>query len=155
MSEKIKKIFIYAIGSVGGAGYFPKAPGTFASALAIIAYFLISPGWQTLSLLIIISLVLGILVTPYIEKGSGTDPGLIVIDEVAGQWMAFLFLPHINLLILLTGFILFRVFDIWKPLGINNLQTLKSGWGVMLDDILAGVYANIILQILIFYGVFR
>lgn len=155
MREKTKKSFIYAICSVGGAGYFPKAPGTFASALAATSFYFFNPAWQVLSLLIITSLILGILFTPYIEQNSGKDPGLIVIDEVAGQWLAFLFLPLNNPAILITGFILFRVFDIWKPLGINNLQTLKSGWGVMLDDILAGVYANIILQILIFYGVFR
>jgi phosphatidylglycerophosphatase A len=154
MREKIKNIFIYAICSVGGSGYFPKAPGTFASLLATITYFFVNPHWQTLSLLIVTSLVLGILLTPYIEQNSGKDPSLIVIDEVAGQWLAFLFLPQNNLAILITGFILFRIFDIWKPLGINKLQSIKSGWGVMLDDILAGVYANIILQVLIFYGVF-
>jgi len=149
-----KNWFAYAICSVAGIGYFPKAPGTFASAVAAIVYFLLNPLWQELFIGIIIILILGILFTGYVEQLSGKDPGLIVIDEFAGQWATFLFLPNNDLFIVISGFILFRFFDILKPLGINSLQKLPGGWGVMIDDVLAGIYANIILQILIYIGVF-
>ena len=152
--QKIKILLAYAICSVAGAGYFPKTPGTFVSAIAAILYLIISPGWQGLFFAIVVALILGLLFTGQVERLSGKDPGFIVIDEVGGQWLTFLFLPKNDLIIVITGFILFRVFDILKPFGINKMQKLRSGWGVMLDDLLAGFYANIILQALIYSGVF-
>ena len=74
----------------------------------------------------------------------------MVIDEVAGMWVSVLFLPQ-NLWLLIAGFILFRFFDIVKPLYIRRMEAFKGGWGVMLDDVLAGVYANIILQVIVFF----
>ena len=91
--------------------------------------------------------------TSEIEKNDGTDPGHIVIDEIAGQWLTFLFIGHLSVVIVLAGFILFRLFDILKPLGINKIQELKGGWGVMLDDVLAAIYANTILHLLILTGI--
>ncbi len=154
MQKKIKNIFAYSICSVAGAGYFPKAPGTFASIIAASLYYLINPDWPGLFFGIIVTLILGLIFTGYVEQFSGKDPGLIVIDEVSGQWICFLFLPQNDLIIVITAFILFRIFDILKPMGINKLQEFKAGWGVMLDDVLAGIYTNIILQILILTGVF-
>lgn len=151
---KNKNGLAYAICSVAGIGYFPQAPGTFASALATILYFVISPNWQGLFLGIIIALVLGLLFTGQVELLSGKDPAFIVIDEFAGQWLTFLFLPQNDLIIVIAGFILFRVFDILKPLGIDKVQKLKSGRGVMLDDLLAALYANLTLHVLIYSGVF-
>ena len=76
----------------------------------------------------------------------GKDPSKLVLDEWAGQAVVFLGLPFYNiigpdLLLLITGFIFFRFFDIKKPLGVNELQQFPGGWGILLDDLLAGVYA--------------
>ena len=71
----------------------------------------------------------------------------MVIDEVAGQLLTFLFLP-VNPFNLISGFVLFRIFDIWKPYPIRKLESLKHGVGIMADDLLAGVYGNLILQLI-------
>jgi len=92
--------------------------------------------------------LLGIYVGNQVEADWGKDSYRVVIDEVAGQMVALLFIPltHTNLLI---GLFLFRFFDILKPLGIRKLEKLPAGTGVMMDDILAGVYANVVLQVII------
>lgn len=137
-----------------GAGFSPIAPGTAGAALACGVLW----GIQKLELfttyspffigLIIICTVLGVVSTNYLEKSWGKDPSKVVMDEVIGMWITMLFVPFsgVNLLI---GFILFRFFDIAKPLGIRKLEALPKGVGVMADDVLAGIYANIVLQIVI------
>jgi phosphatidylglycerophosphatase A len=137
------------LGTVFGIGYTPKAPGTAASLFAAIIYFFIKPDSTFLAILCIIIFVIGIFITPALENIAGKDPSLLVIDELAGQWVAFLFVNQVSIIAILTGFILFRLFDILKPLGINKLQDLHGGWGVMLDDILAGLYSAIIMYFLI------
>lgn len=90
-----------------------------------------------------------------IEKAYGPDPGECVSDEFAGQAIVFLFIPiytswEYNLLVFISGFILFRFFDILKPLGIGAIQNTEGGWGVLLDDIVAGMYAQMCLLFVIF-----
>ena len=80
------------------------------------------------------------------EKDWGHDAGKIVIDEVVGMWITLWLVPK-SLMLYAIGFVLFRVFDILKPLGVRQSQKLPGGWGVMVDDLLAGVYANLILQL--------
>ena len=82
------------------------------------------------------------------EEKHGNDPGIIVIDEFVGQWISLLFLPRI-LWIYVAAFMLFRIFDILKPFPANDSQKLKHGWGVMIDDVIAGIYTNLVLQLLI------
>jgi phosphatidylglycerophosphatase A len=78
------------------------------------------------------------------------DPGAVVVDEVAGQLMAFLFVPGgAGVWAILAGFLAFRAFDIWKPYPIRRLEALASGLGIMADDILAGAYAAILVSLLI------
>jgi phosphatidylglycerophosphatase A len=89
---------------------------------------------------------LGIYVGNKVEPEWGKDSYRVVIDEVAGMLVTMLFLPA-NLYLLLAGLVLFRFFDILKPLGIRKMEALPGGTGVMMDDVLAGVYGNIILQI--------
>lgn len=84
-----------------------------------------------------------------LEEEWGEDPSKVVIDETVGLWISMLFIP-INTYTLILAFILFRFFDILKPLGIRKLDQLKNSWGVMLDDILAGVYANMVLQLIVY-----
>jgi phosphatidylglycerophosphatase A len=133
-------------------GFIPGAPGTYASLATTILFFLayqlsgkILPVYH-LSAIGLITLA-GILASAQISRSTGQeDPSFIVIDEVAGQLLAFLFLP-VNFLNLGLGFVLFRIFDMWKPFPIRKLESLGNGVGVMADDLLAGVYANVILQL--------
>lgn len=151
-TNKILKFLAYFSGTIVGTGYFPIAPGTLGSALAVIVIYFFKPGAIDLGTLITTFFLIGLFSSNIIEKKDGKDPGHIIIDEVAGQWLTFLFIAPLNLFVLCGGFLLFRIFDIFKPLGINRLQKLKGGWGVMLDDIAAAIYANIVLQIIIYTG---
>ena len=103
---------------------------------------------QSLHLILGIILGFGVYTSSITEnKLKKKDPGVIVIDEWVGQWIALLFLPK-SFLWGLVAFALFRLFDIWKPYPINILDKLKKGWGIMLDDVLAGIYALVIISIL-------
>ncbi|MBI3606311.1 MAG: phosphatidylglycerophosphatase A [Nitrospirae bacterium] len=136
------------IATGGFAGYFPKIPGTFASAVGIGLFYPVS----TLSLPIQLAaisllLALGVWSSFIVEKAlNQTDPGIIVIDEIAGIWIALVLIPY-QWKFLILSFILFRFFDIKKPFFIHRLQSLKGGWGVMLDDCLAGLYTNLAVQV--------
>lgn len=148
----MKRFIIYAIGTGLGSGYIPIAPGTTGSLLALLIYFLFplsSVHWLSITILLFF---IGVWAGSEIEKDKGDDPGLVVIDEIVGQWLAVIFLPP-TLVTLLVGFILFRIFDIYKPYPINKSQKLKAGWGIMIDDALAGVYVNIILHLIYFVGI--
>jgi len=151
----IKKYISYAICTIFGAGYFPIAPGTFTSILAVLLIYFLQPGFIILTILGAVTFLLGVTLSHEIEKYDGTDPGHVVIDEVCGQWLTFILIAQTSWLIFLAGLILFRFFDILKPLGINKLQKLHGGWGIMLDDVVAGICSNLILQILIFSGIFQ
>ena len=151
MKINIQKILATSL----GAGYFPIAPGTIGAMMALPVYFLyhgrILSSLQynlLLAVLILLSYFIGVWTANGLQKEWGADPKRIVIDETHGQWIAMLALP-LNLWYLLLSFVLFRLFDIWKPLGIRKLDHIKSGHGVMLDDTLSGVYALVIIQILV------
>lgn len=147
----------FALGSGLYSGLTLKAPGTAGSFLALIFILLIVQA-QLFGLLIVFLLVCSVSslwVAPYFEEEFGKDPGVMVIDEWAGQCMTFLAITfteslQTNILILLTGFLLFRFFDILKPLGIKKLQNNPGGIGILADDLLAGLYALICLKTLIF-----
>ena len=134
-------------------GFIPGAPGTYASLATTVLFFLvyrlsnrILPPLH-LSAICLISLA-GILVSAEITRDTGQeDPSFIVIDEVAGQLLTFLFLP-VTFLNLLLGFLAFRAFDMWKPFPIRKLESLGEGVGVMADDLLAGVYGNVLLHLI-------
>jgi len=139
-----------------GAGYSPFAPGTAGAIVGCIALWLFKK-YNLISTtntpvlfigLILITTVLGIIATDKLEEDWGKDPSKVVLDEVIGMWITMMFVPFTPLYVLI-GFGLFRFFDIAKPLGIRKLESLKGGVGVMADDILAGIYANIILRIIV------
>ncbi len=139
------------------SGLVPKAPGTAGSLFAAILLGLAAysiPDWvNTYSLIGVISLFffIGVIAANQLEETLGKDPGCIVIDEFVGMWITLLFLP-INWMTLLIGFALFRFFDILKPLFIGTIdKKVKGGLGVMLDDVLAGIYANICLQAIVWF----
>jgi phosphatidylglycerophosphatase A len=151
--------FIYKlIASALGSGYSPIAPGT-AGAIVGCAFLWLFEKYQLISTtetpfifigLIIIITLLGVFVTNQLTKEWGKDPSKVVIDEVVGLWIAMIFIPF-NWINLILAFVLFRFFDIAKPLGIRKMEKLKGGIGVMFDDVLAGVYSNILLQIILYF----
>ncbi|MCO5248625.1 MAG: phosphatidylglycerophosphatase A [Chitinophagales bacterium] len=140
-----------------GAGFLPKSPGTWGSLVSLIPiYFILISAhpFTYLSVFIILSCVINLWVADVSEDTWGKDPSKMVIDEFAGQGVSFLAVAYWGVVLplpvaLLLGFIFFRFFDILKPLGINRLQSFKGGFGILLDDLLAGVYAMACLQVLI------
>lgn len=129
------------------SGHLPVAPGSWGSLLMVLLV-LFFPALNNLYLLSALSIG-GIAVANYEEQQTGIkDDSKIVIDEMAGQLLAFYTLKT-TIPVLIGGFILFRLFDITKPWLIDKAQNLPSGWGVMLDDILAGLTTLMILKIII------
>jgi phosphatidylglycerophosphatase A len=162
--------------STWGVGFIPFAPGTFGSAAGLGLYLLLRAGTlgivysfapdysltyesvESLRVMLMLAVIilitaLGIWAASRAEKIlARKDPGVVVVDEVAGQLITFLFIPlggRLSWWMLLAGFVLFRLFDIWKPYPIRRLESLESGLGIMADDILAGVYAAAALTLLL------
>ncbi len=99
--------------------------------------------------LILVTLVSGALSAAEVERREGTDdPSKIVVDEVVGQWIALFLLPF-SWPIVMAAFVLFRAFDIWKPFPVRAAERVGHGVGVMLDDVVAGVYANLVIRLLL------
>jgi phosphatidylglycerophosphatase A len=144
---KIIKTTSYIIATAFGCGYIPKIPGTVGSLLAVLIYWFYPVDTNALITISLVLFFVGVPVATIVEQSEGKDSGKIVVDEITGQVLTFAFIPFSGINVIL-GFILFRIFDIWKPYPINISQKLPKGWGVMIDDVLAAVYANIILQIL-------
>ncbi len=129
------------------SGHLPAAPGTWGSLLMVVLVFFF-PMLNNIYLISALSIG-GIAIANYEERQTGIkDDSKIVIDEMAGQLLAF-YTIKTTIPVLVGGFILFRIFDITKPWLIDKVQNLPSGWGVMLDDILAGLTSLIILKIII------
>jgi len=139
-----------------GAGYFPVAPGTAGSAvgLALVMAFRQAP-LEPLPLTVCLTVFTGLLFVVGVwsagkaEKVFGReDPGQVVIDEVAGQILTFVATPRVTWIGLIAGFILFRGFDIIKPFPARRAERFSGGWGIMLDDLVAGLYSLLALVIL-------
>lgn len=157
-----------------GVGYIPGAPGTYGSIVGLLIYFPVHIGltlqrmsfserpdrlpdflldaWFSVGavVLLLILVIVGIWAAQRSIPLLGTDdPSQVVVDEVMGQIITFLFIPFtMSWPLIITGFLLFRLFDIWKPYPIDALQDLHGGVGICADDILAGVYAGICLSII-------
>ena len=132
------------VASVAGVGFFPVAPGTASSAVAVGFYWLLPPdGWAQASLIAGVTTV-GVWTAGVSERCSGKDPSYVVIDEVAGQMIACFLVPK-TLQHLAAAFLLFRLFDIGKWFPMKQLERLPSGWGIMADDLAAGLAARVVL----------
>ena len=143
MRDRIYKM----IASIFYIGYLPVAPGTLGSLAAIILYYFICYSAAIMTIVTLAVIILGFLTAGRVEKiFREKDPGEIVIDEFAGMLISLYRLPP-TMGYVVTGFLLFRFFDIVKPKPISSLEKLKGSMGIMSDDIVAGVYANIILQV--------
>ncbi len=133
-----------------GAGYSPIAPGTLGTLIAVPIYLLLSRIPSSLYELTLLALFfLSIWLSDHAERYFGNkDDRRIVIDEIMGFLVTMLWIPE-TALSLVIGFFLFRIFDILKPFPIRRLEKVKGGFGIVLDDVLAGIYANVILHIII------
>jgi phosphatidylglycerophosphatase A len=133
-----------------GAGYFPFAPGTFGSLIALaIIWFLIPTFFYILIPISIGLFFLSVWSADRAEETFGKDGSPIVIDEVAGIAISLVFVPH-QVKYFVAAFLLFRFFDIVKPPPARSMERLKGGWGVTLDDVIAGIYANLSLHLIIY-----
>lgn len=142
-----------------GCGYFPAGPGTVGSLAAVVIAFLLHQylHWSGLALLLLAVILLG----PAIWAASRVaraiakeDPGLVVVDEVLGQWVTLAGASTLNWKSFLIGFGLFRLFDIWKPWPVRKLETLHGGTGIIADDIAAGIYGAIVLYIAGYFNLY-
>src|ERR1700733_2358054 len=135
-----------------GLGYAPKGGGTLAAIACCIVWYLTWPYYNVYVyaplLVTILLMAAGVWSSGRMERRWSKDNYRIVIDEVVGMCCTLLFIP-VRWPFVLTGLVLFRFFDIAKPLYIRRMEELKGGWGVMMDDVLAGLYSNIILQVLV------
>jgi phosphatidylglycerophosphatase A len=135
-----------------GIGYTPKGGGTVAAFVCCIAWYLAWRGGNEHFLgqasAILIVFAIGVYTAGQVEAGWGKDSYRVVIDEVAGMGITLFAIPDTWQYVGI-GLVLFRFFDIAKPLFIRKMEKLRGGWGVMLDDVLAGVYANLLLQIVV------
>jgi phosphatidylglycerophosphatase A len=137
------------IATVAGAGYLPAAPGTAGSlvglALAVaVGQYPAPQPWKSLALaLAALGLsIAGIGAATEAEKFFGrTDPPQVVIDEVVGQMLAFVIRPEAGWKWWIAGFLLFRAFDVIKPFPARRAERLPGGWGIMMDDVIAGAYS--------------
>lgn len=148
MAEKRAELPVW-IATCAWTGYFPIAPGTAGAAVGaalagILAQLPLSRGQRTAAIAGVAAILfaLGVWAAGHAEKFFGRrDPGQVVIDEVVGQMVAFLGRPAFRWRWLALGFVLFRLFDILKPFPARRAERLAGGWGIMLDDLLAGGYS--------------
>jgi phosphatidylglycerophosphatase A len=146
-----QKYLFHKIISTGfGSGYFPKAPGTAGAVLAGIVWWILSVFFpQSLILLtavlIVVFTVLGVWSSGVVEAFWGKDPSRVVVDEMVGVWIPLLAVGDGNICYALFALAAFRFFDILKPLGIRRMEMFKGGWGIMLDDVVAGIYSLLVL----------
>ncbi len=143
-----KTIWAWAVATFFGAGFGRPGPGTWGSVAAVLLWG--AAAWRlheahslmlALAIGIALTLVLGVPAATLVERESGrTDPGFVVIDEVAGQWIALIGSPA-DWRHGLIALVLFRVFDITKPFPVRRFERLPGGWGIVFDDVAAGLYA--------------
>jgi phosphatidylglycerophosphatase A len=149
----------WLLATCAGLGHLRPGPGTWTSAVTVTAWWAIArglpPQWHALAA-VAIALVLaavGIPAATSLARSQGKpDPSMVVIDEAAGQMLALVAVP-LEWKYLLVSFILFRGFDIFKPPPLRRLERFPGGWGIMLDDLGAGLYALAVLQLLVYSAV--
>ena len=133
------------------AGYFPFAPGTFGSLITLAIIWFLIPSFFYILLPISIGLFfLSVWSATRGEEIFGRDGSPIVIDEVTGMVLSLMFVPK-DIKSFVGAFLLFRLFDIDKPPPARQMENLKGGWGVTLDDVVAGIYANLSLHLILYF----
>jgi len=142
-----------------GIGLIRPGPGSWGSAATVILWWLLArglaPGWQPLAAIMLAALAVavGIPAATQVSRASGLkDPQFVVVDEVAGQLITLIAVP-VAWKSLLLGFILFRGFDIVKPPPVRQLEHLSEGYGIVLDDVGAGLYGLAVMQAALYFGI--
>ena len=133
------------------SGYSPVASGTAGSLVGLLFYAI--PGMErtmTLAIVTTIMFFIGSVTSGEMERIHGEDPSIVVIDEIVGMWISLLFLPK-GIIVALLAFLFFRAYDIVKPPPARQSERIPHGWGIMLDDVFAAIYANISVQIIIYF----
>ena len=128
-------------------GYAPVAPGTFGSAAGLVLFYAVRHAGSTLieAATIVVTLAVGVWAASEAERHFGrTDPGAVVIDEVIGMLITLAFIP-VSLAGAIVGFFVFRALDIVKPWPARRLERLHGGMGIVFDDVMAGVYGNLVM----------
>jgi phosphatidylglycerophosphatase A len=131
-----------------GSGYSPVAPGTAGSLVGLLLFLpLAGRAWPIQLAAVVVVTILGVLAGGRLATTLGLeDPGVVVVDEVAGQWITLLALP-MTPVTAVAGFLLFRAMDIVKPWPARALERLPGGLGIMADDVAAGIYAHLLLRL--------
>lgn len=137
------------LATFGYTGFFPFAPATFATAVFCAIYWFVPGGeWLVHPLVCAVTLIVSIPVSTRMEALYGKDPGCVVIDEIVGIQIVLIMATGVSAAGLLVAFVLFRIFDIAKPYPIARTQALPGGWGIVIDDILAAIYARVLLGVI-------
>ena len=145
MSNSIAKLFA----TFFGMGYSPFASGTTASIAGMLIYFVFCYNITIYLLIFVVITFLGFLTSGKVERLSNKkDPSCVVIDEVSGAMITFFMLPQIPS-VLITAFFLFRAFDMFKVYPADKFEVFPGSMGIMLDDIVAGLYTNLVMHIVL------
>jgi phosphatidylglycerophosphatase A len=146
-----KAVFHYNVATLFGLGNSPVAPGTLGSLVGVALVYFFFPSTHFFQALFILAItLLGFLSSTWMaDANSGSeDPQEVIIDEVAGQAVVFFLIPQpLTLVTLLVGFVAFRIFDVWKPWLVGRAEKLPRGWGIMADDLVAGIFAFLVLHL--------
>ena len=136
------------VATVGFSGYSPVAPGTVGSLIAAVAFrYLFPKDPRFLAAVVACAFGLGCWASTRVERSKGKDPSVVNIDEAEGMWLSVAFFPQAAAWPwLAVAFLVFRLFDILKPFPANVSQRLPGGFGIMADDLVAGLYTNLVLR---------
>jgi phosphatidylglycerophosphatase A len=148
--QRVSDFLVKASSTVFFIGYLPLIPGTFGSIFGVGLFYLLKGATAVTYFLFIFGIIaLGLITSGRTEKLlNKKDPGCIVIDEVAGMLIALSFIPY-DFKIIFLGFLIFRILDTLKPFPAARLQHLRGSVGVMVDDLIAGIYTNIVLLLIL------
>jgi phosphatidylglycerophosphatase A len=133
-----------------GSGYSPLAPGTAGSAVGLLLFWPlqgVGVAWQ-IAATVAVFFAGTAAATRVADRVGIEDPGIVVVDEIVGMWVTLLFLP-MTAVTVAAAFVLFRVMDVFKPWPARALEALPKGWGIMADDVMAGVYANLLVRVVL------
>jgi phosphatidylglycerophosphatase A len=146
--QRVVDLLARAVATAFGSGYSPVAPGTAGSAVGLLLFWpMAALPWPRQAAAAAVLFLVGAVAAGRVARGTGLkDPGIVVVDEVVGQWVTLVALPFTPVTAGL-GFLLFRAMDIVKPWPARDLERVTGGWGIMADDVAAGVYAHLLLRV--------
>jgi phosphatidylglycerophosphatase A len=146
--QRVIDFLARVVATAFGSGYAPFAPGTAGSAVGLLLFWPMAAlpwPWQAAAAAVLF--LVGSLAAGRVARRVGLkDPGIVVVDEVVGQWVTLAALPFTPVTAA-VGFLLFRVMDVVKPWPARDLERVPGGWGIMADDVAAGIYAHLVLRV--------